>query len=187
MAGLLVCGPAAFLLVGVASYEAYLALTLHKLTEPLIFFAGLASYCTLLIIGLFGSISLDDPASEEAMRQDQALMSEWRDLLTRSWKTEKEDECCSIMSQSSRFNEEEEQSSEEEEEEEMEESDLGFDPATLEMYLSQYDQIKKDAELAKKLQSEEQKARDVHNPFVNEKQVSNDKEVWKIKTFSKET
>ncbi|CEG66752.1 hypothetical protein RMATCC62417_03276 [Rhizopus microsporus] len=187
MAGLLVCGPAAFLLAGVASYEAYLALTLHKLTEPLIFFAGLASYCTLLIIGLFGSISLDDPASEEAMRQDQALMSEWRDLLTRSWKTEKEDECCSIMSQSSRFNEEEEQSSEEEEEDEMEESDLGFDPATLEMYLSQYDQIKKDAELAKKLQSEEQKARDVHNPFVNEKQVSNDKEVWKIKTFSKET
>jgi hypothetical protein len=113
------------------------------------------------------------------------------------------------MSRSSRFNEEEDfapatsmSSSEEDDDDE----ELGFDPDTLEMYLSQYDQIKRDAELAKKLQIEEQKARDENNPFVvedmaigksrssndkgaSEEKIENvttptdDKEEWKIKIF----
>jgi hypothetical protein len=79
----------------------------------------------------------------------------------------------------------------------------------------QYDQIKKDAQLAKQLQIEEQKARDENNPFVVEnmavgkkppvidttaKQVHNmekerdkiitptsaDKEEWKIRVFPRQ-
>lgn len=134
-----------------------------------------------------------DPAEEKAMMQDETIMSEWRDLLTRAWKVTGEDgvttptattssaasifaadnDMLSIMSRSSRFNEEENfapppatgsiSSSSDEDNE-----DLGFDADTLEMYLSQYDQIKKDAELAKQLQIEEQKACDSNNPFVVE-------------------
>ncbi|KAL7334830.1 GTPase activating protein (GAP) for Rho1p, variant 2 [Mucor circinelloides] len=164
-----------------------------------------------------------DADAEMAMMQDESIMSEWRDLLTRAWKVNESDDSdaktistatgaddmVSVMSRSSRFNEEEDfapaasiSSSEEEDEE------LGFDPDTLEMYLSQYDQIKRDAELAKKLQIEEQKARDENNPFVVEdiaigksrgmnnastsKEVDNndnvttptdDKEEWKIRIF----
>jgi hypothetical protein len=130
-----------------------------------------------------------DAAEEKAMMQDETVMSEWRDLLTRAWKVTGEDsttpsssaasifaadnDMSSIMSRSSRFNEEEYfapppatesiSSNDDDEDEE-----LGFDDDTLEMYLSQYDQIKKDAELAKQLQIEEQKTRDSNNPFVVE-------------------
>lgn len=168
-----------------------------------------------------------NPDAEQAMLQDESIMSEWRDLLTRAWKVNEKDEpdtktissaptapaddMASVMSRSSRFNEEEDfnpttnsmSSSEEDEDEE-----LGFDPDTLEMYLSQYDQIKRDAELAKKLQIEEQKARDENNPFVledmsvgrsrslndvaaskrgndaeNVTTPTDDKEEWKIRIF----
>lgn len=163
-----------------------------------------------------------DADVEKTMMQDESIMSEWRDLLTRAWKvndssddsdtktisTAPADDMVSVMSRSSRFNEEEDfapattmSSSEEEDDEE-----LGFDPDTLEMYLSQYDQIKRDAELAKKLQIEEQKARDENNPFVVEDMAvgksrsindkgafeekienvttpTDDKEEWKIKIF----
>lgn len=164
-----------------------------------------------------------DADVEKAMMQDESIMSEWRDLLTRAWKmndssddsdtktisTAHADDISSVMSRSSRFNEEEDfapatsmSSSEEDDDDE----ELGFDPDTLEMYLSQYDQIKRDAELAKKLQIEEQKARDENNPFVvedmavgksrsindkgaSEEKIENittptdDKEEWKIKIF----
>lgn len=166
-----------------------------------------------------------DADAEQAMMQDESIMSEWRDLLTRAWKVNESDDSdtktistataaddmVSVMSRSSRFNEEEDfapaasvSSSEEEDDEE-----LGFDPDTLEMYLSQYDQIKRDAELAKKLQIEEQKARDENNPFVvddlaiskprnistagtskeadgnhdNVTTPTDDKEEWKIRIF----
>lgn len=162
-------------------------------------------------------------ADEEAMMKDETIMSEWRDLLTRAWKTNDEgptssaasifaadNDISSVMSRSSRFDEEENftpsvdsiSSSSDDDEDE----DLGFDPDTLEAYLSQYDQIKKDAQLAKKLQIEEQKARDENNPFVvedmavgtkpplkidsdvadyDEDQVTTptDKEAWKIRVF----
>lgn len=164
-----------------------------------------------------------DSNVEKAMMQDESIMSEWRDLLTRAWKvndssddsdtktisTAPADDRASVMSRSSRFNEEDEDfapdtsvsSSEEDDDEE-----LGFDPDTLEMYLSQYDQIKRDAELAKRLQIEEQKARDENNPFVvedlavgksrsingkgvSEEKIENvttptdEKEEWKIRVF----
>ncbi|GAN05800.1 rho GTPase activator protein [Mucor ambiguus] len=166
-----------------------------------------------------------DADAEKAMMQDESIMSEWRDLLTRAWKVNESDDSdtktistataaddmASVMSRSSRFNEEEDfapaasvSSSEEDEDEE-----LGFDPDTLEMYLSQYDQIKRDAELAKRLQIEEQKARDENNPFVVEDMAigrsrsintgstskeaddnhdnvttpTNEKEEWKIRIF----
>lgn len=152
-----------------------------------------------------------DDATEEAMMKDETIMSEWRDLLTRAWKDDEPSSSSasifaadndSVMSRSSRFNEEEDfapptgsiSSSDEDEDE-----DLGFDPDTLEIFLSQYDQIKKDAQLAKQLQIEEQKARDENNPFVVENMAvgkpSNDdfdddkvttptdKEAWKIRVF----
>ncbi|CAO3689405.1 unnamed protein product [Rhizopus stolonifer] len=150
-----------------SSYEAYLIFALHCIVEPLIVFSGLFSYYTLF--------SIEQPTKKEegpgeAMRQDELFMSEWRDLMTRSWKRTNEED--SIASKASRYDEEEEEQDDSEEED-------GFDPATLEMYLLQYDQIKKDADLAKKLQHEEQKARDVNNPFINEKAADN-KEAWKI-------
>ncbi|KAG1050283.1 hypothetical protein G6F43_007430 [Rhizopus delemar] len=146
---LFVCAPIALLLVGVTSYETYLALSLQSLMEPLFFFFGLFSYYNLLLSGII---------------QQGGYSDIWR---VGSWNTSS----VSIASQSSRF-------SEESGTEDEEEDNFGFDPATLEMYLAQYNQIKKDAELAKQLQQEEQKAVDVNNPFVNEK------EAWKIKTFS---
>lgn len=154
-----------------------------------------------------------DDATEEAIMKDED-MSEWRDLLARSWKDEEPSSSSasifaadndSVMSRSSRFNEEEdfappsENSSSSDEDE-----DLGFDPATLEAYFTQYDkektdQIKRDAELAQKLQIEEQKARDENNPFVVETMAvgkvpidafdddkvttPTDKEAWKIRVF----
>ncbi|KAG2199657.1 hypothetical protein INT47_005182 [Mucor saturninus] len=155
-----------------------------------------------------------DDVTEEAMMKDES-MSEWRDLLARSWKDEEPSSSSSasifaadndsVMSRSSRFNEEEDfappsdgSSSSDEDE------DLGFDPATLEAYFTQYDkektdQIKRDAELAQKLQIEEQKARDENNPFVVETMAvgkapidafdddkvttPTDKEAWKIRVF----
>lgn len=147
---LFVCAPIVLLLVGVTSYETYLALSLQSLMEPLFFFFGLFSYYNLLLSGI--------------IQQQGAYSDIWR---VGSWNTSS----VSIASQSSRF-------SEESGTEDEEEDNFGFDPATLEMYLAQYNQIKKDAELAKQLQQEEQKAVDVNNPFVNEK------EAWKIKTFS---
>jgi hypothetical protein len=175
-----------------------------------------------------------DAATEKEMMQDESIMSEWRDLLTRAWRVTEngetptssaasifaaDNDMSSVMSRSSRFNEEEDfappptgsiSSSDEEDDDE-----LGFDPDALEMYLSQYDQIKKDAQLAKQLQIEEQKARDENNPFVVEnmavgkkppvidttaKQVHNmekerdkiitptsaDKEEWKIRVFPRQ-
>ena len=131
------------------------------------------------------SYPMMDSATEKEMMQDETIMSEWRDLLTRSWKLNEvgekvepssasifaADDNASMISKSSRFDEEEDalqptgsiSSSDDDEDEE-----LGFDPDTLEMYLSQYDQIKKDAQLAKQLQYEEQRARDENNPFLAE-------------------
>lgn len=215
-------------------YEAYLVFTLSSF-EPLVFFIGLASYWGLLYNGLSTEeeistpttptqqpIALDqqvsedediefpnttmDPDAERAMMEDESIMSEWSDLLTRRWKTSSEEsdiktdsditDTASTMSRSSRYNEEEEiqhTSSEEEDEDE----DLGFDPGALEAYLAQYDQIKKDAQLAKELQIAEQKARDVNNPFMANKQEdprqssdsdqlaspSDSKEEWKVRIF----
>lgn len=152
-----------------------------------------------------------DADAEEAMMKDEDIMSVWRDLLTRAWKVSSEesdisnndDDLSSVMSRSSRFNEEENfalstgfSSSDDDEDDE-----LGFDLNTLEMYLSQYDQIKKDAQLAKKLQIEEQMARDENNPFLIEDMAigkscsedhkvdrsktptDTDKEEWKISVF----
>lgn len=154
-----------------------------------------------------------DDNTEEAMMKDETIMSEWRDLLTRAWKGDEPSSSSSasifaadndsVMSRSSRFDEEEDfspppngsiSSSDDDEDE-----DLGFDPHTLEAFLSQYDQIKKDAELAKQLQLEEQKARDENNPFVVENMAigksqvdefdddkvttPTDKEAWKIRVF----
>lgn len=157
-----------------------------------------------------------DDVSEEAMMKDESIMSEWRDLLTRAWKDDEPTSSSasifaadndSVMSRSSRFNEEEDfvpptdsvSSSSSDEDE-----DLGFDPDMLEAYLSEYDQMKKDqiqkdAQLAQKLQIEEQKARDENNPFVVEKMAvgkapvedfdddkvstPTDKEAWKIRVF----
>ncbi|OBZ90374.1 Rho-GTPase-activating protein 5 [Choanephora cucurbitarum] len=189
-------------------YEIYLALNLYSF-EPIFFFVGMASYWNILYkcipehhpmaspdlekMVMIPMQASDEPieddifpnammnaADEEEMMKDESIMSEWRDLLTRSWKTSesdtssgskasasKADDEASIMSKASRFNEEEDLSpSSASSSSSSDDEDLGFDPETLEMYLSQYDQIKKDAELAKKLQSEEQKARDENNPFV---------------------
>jgi hypothetical protein len=153
-----------------------------------------------------------DVDTEEAMMKDEHIMSEWRDLLTRAWKTSQEssvaEDMSSVMSKSSRFNEEDyapstSVGSSDDDDDDDEEEELGFDPNTLEMYLSQYDQIKKDAQLAKKLQIQEQKARDENNPFVIEDmavgkshpqdqntnpKASNDadKEGWKISVFPRQ-
>lgn len=183
-------------------YEAYLVFTLSSF-EPFVFFAGLVSYWGLLYNGLsaeeqaieeetFPETTMN-PEEERAMLEDESIMSEWSDLLTRKWKATDDDakttteDDVSIMSRSSRFNEEEETTSSEEEEDE----DLGFDPETLESYLAQYDQIKKDAQLAKELQLEEQKARDINNPFLVKENTQEDKipssenskEEWKVRIF----
>lgn len=152
-----------------------------------------------------------DADTEREMFEDESIMSEWSDLLTRRWKTSSEEsdiktesaisDTASTMSRASRFDEEEEHfvrhtSSEEDEEEE---DDLGFDPVTLESYLAQYDQIKKDAQLAKELQIAEQKARDQNNPFMVDRKEestkasydddnlaspsSDGKEEWKVRIF----
>lgn len=174
-----------------------------------------------------------DAATEKEMMQDESIMSEWRDLLTRAWKVSEgkekpssssasiiagDGDMSSILSRSSRFNEEEDfapppNGSTSSTDEDDDDEELGFDPDTLEMYLSQYDQIKKDAQLAKQLQEEEQKARDENNPFVVDsmavgkkppainttKQIgmkngrdniitptSADKEEWKIRVFPRQ-
>ncbi|KAI8076434.1 Rho GTPase activation protein [Gilbertella persicaria] len=245
---LLVCASVFMMMLCVIGYEAYLAISFSSF-EPIFFFIGSTCYWNLLYkcLPVYSStndkapvpsepspIEQDteeeifpettmDAAAEEAMMNDESIMSEWRDLLTRSWKlsesdhssgsnttANKADDEASIMSRASRFNEEDDivpsnsaSSSSEEEDE-----DLGFDPETLEMYLSQYDQIKRDAELAKKLQIEEQRARDENNPFVVDtlnvskaKNASSDslktvgdmtttptdnqKEEWKIRVFSR--
>lgn len=260
-AALLICFSILLVTLIVIVYEAYLAVTLVSF-EPLIFFSGLASYWGLLYGNLSANgneeaiakekeekereaIEEDDDedveamypvmdaATEKEMMQDESIMSEWRDLLTRAWKvTEAGDkssssaasiiagdgDMSSILSRSSRFNEEEDfappptgsiSSTDEDDDDE----ELGFDPDTLEMYLSQYDQIKKDAQLAKQLQEEEHKARDENNPFVVDsmavgkkppainttKQIdmkndrdriitptSADKEEWKIRVFPRQ-
>ncbi|KAI9265808.1 Rho GTPase activation protein [Helicostylum pulchrum] len=179
-AALLICVSVLIVTLVVIVYEAYLAVTFVSF-EPLLFFAGLVSYWGLLY---------HRPTSSAA-----SIFAADNDI-------------SSIMSRSSRFDEEENfiptadsiSSSDEDEDE-----DLGFDPDTLEAFLSQYDQIKKDAQLAKKLQIEEQKARDENNPFVvedmavgtkplkidsdvadyDEDQVTTptDKEAWKIRVF----
>ncbi|KAF1799367.1 hypothetical protein FB192DRAFT_1285366, partial [Mucor lusitanicus] len=184
----LICISVLLVTLIIIAYEAYLAFTFCSF-EPYLFFAGLVSYWGLLYKGLPPS-----PPSTPTISTATAA-----------------DDMVSVMSRSSRFNEEEDfapaasvSSSEEEDDEE-----LGFDPDTLEMYLSQYDQIKRDAELAKKLQIEEQKARDENNPFVvddlaiskprnistagtskeadgnhdNVTTPTDDKEEWKIRIF----
>ncbi|KAI7882797.1 Rho GTPase activation protein [Mucor mucedo] len=175
---LLACFSILFVTVAVVIYELYLAATLVSF-EPLMFFTGLASYWGLLYHN-------EEPSSSSSA----SIFAADND---------------SVMSRSSRFNEEEDfappsdgSSSSDEDE------DLGFDPATLEAYFTQYDkektdQIKRDAELAQKLQIEEQKARDENNPFVVETMAvgkapidafdddkvttPTDKEAWKIRVF----
>jgi hypothetical protein len=91
-----------------------------------------------------------DDATEKEMMQDESIMSEWRDLLTRAWRVTEngetptssaasifaaDNDMSSVMSRSSRFNEEEDfappptgsiSSSDEEDDDE-----LGFDPDAL--------------------------------------------------------
>jgi hypothetical protein len=147
-----------------------------------------------------------DTDIEEAMMKDEHIMSEWRDLLTRAWKVSDEEsivdnnDMSSVLSRTSRFNEEDcARPSSVGSSDDGEDDVLGFDSNTLEMYLSQYDQIKKDAPLAKKMQIEEQKARDEDNTFVVEDMAVGrslpeddnnpktptdaDKEEWKINIF----
>jgi hypothetical protein len=152
----------------------------------------------------------EDKEMEEAMLQDETIMSEWRDLLTRAWKVTGErdddattitshsgiiahsDDACSTMSKASRFNEEDDifsSSSSSDDEDE-----FGFDPESIDHYLKE-DQIKTDAMLAQKIQSDEQKEIDRNNPFLNEKkgqpsQTSSptsdqEKEVWKLRVYSR--
>ncbi|KAI8876992.1 Rho GTPase activation protein [Backusella circina FSU 941] len=152
----------------------------------------------------------EDKEMEEAMLQDETIMSEWRDLLTRAWKVTGEhdddattitshsgiishsDDACSTMSKASRFNEEDDifsssGSSDDEEE-------FGFDPESIDHYLKE-DQIKTDAMLAQKIQSDERKNIDRNNPFLNDKQgqpsqpssptSDQEKEVWKLRVYSR--
>ncbi|KAI9359039.1 hypothetical protein BD770DRAFT_64155 [Pilaira anomala] len=142
-----------------------------------------------------------DEETEKAMLKDETIMSEWRDLLTRAWKTNEEGptssaasifaaadtDISSVMSRSSRFDEEENFAvplEEENSSSDDDEADLGFDPETLEAFLSQYDQIKKDAQLAKQLQIEEQKARDENNPFLADVLVNQQKTTTPLKIDS---
>lgn len=200
-------------------YEVYLAVALVSF-EPLVFFTGFVSYWGILghtilsmpikqdTMAVSDIQALEeeedeeeedelytgiDEETEKAMLKDETIMSEWRDLLTRAWKTNEEgptssaasifaadNDISSVMSRSSRFDEEENFAAPVEEnsssDDDDEEEDLGFDPETLEAFLSQYDQIKKDAQLAKQLQIEEQKARDENNPFLADEVLLTEKQ-----------
>jgi hypothetical protein len=150
-------------------------------------------------IWLFDNASVaEDQAAEQAMLQDKEIMAEWRDLLTRSWKTDvghssstqkkvafvpssensliEDTEVSSIATISSRFNEEiqEDHVSQATHDDPSAIAD-DIDPDQLyRMWDRIQQQITEDERLAMKLQKEEEEAeakrkyRDTLNPFLTD-------------------
>ncbi|KAI8381249.1 uncharacterized protein BYT42DRAFT_298899 [Radiomyces spectabilis] len=139
----------------------------------------------------------DHPVEDDAI-PDEEIPSEWRSLLQRSWRTEsisshasthdaisssiwfadraKDDgDLTSMLSMSSRFEEEirDSRTGRQDNEDEGDEDDqdlLDITESELRELIERYEQIHKDAQLAEKIQKEEEEAnkyRDAYNPFLN--------------------
>ncbi|KAI8987364.1 hypothetical protein BDF20DRAFT_832307 [Mycotypha africana] len=128
-----------------------------------------------------------DNVNDPLLLQDKSIMLEWHGLLTRAWRAKCNsndiinqsavsvipdgDDNASILSKCSRFDEEEPSfwstNKDDGEEEEVNLEGLEIDAKTLERYLGIYNQIKNDAQMAQRLQWEEDYARDKHNPFLS--------------------
>jgi hypothetical protein len=153
-------------------------------------------------IWLFDNASIaEDQAAEHAMLQNKEIMAEWRDLLTRSWKTDigtsqkrvafvpssensliEDTEAASILTVSSRFNEEiqdEIVAPNSNNDDEIIADDI--DPDQLyRMWDRIQQQITEDERLALQLQQEEEAAEsrrqhelDTLNPFLNDRKSAN--------------
>lgn len=153
-------------------------------------------------IWLFDNASIaEDQAAEQAMLQDKEIMSEWKDLLTRSWKTDigtsqkkvafvpssensliEDTEAASILTVSSRFNEEIQDdiaTPNSDDDDEVMADDI--DPDQLyRMWDRIQQQITEDEKLALKLQQEEEAAEakrqyelNTLNPFLNDDTSAN--------------
>lgn len=153
-------------------------------------------------IWLFDNASIaEDQAAEHAMLQNKEIMAEWRDLLTRSWKTDigssqkrvafvpssensliEDTEAASILTVSSRFNEEiqdEILTPNSNDDDEIIADDI--DPDQLyRMWDRIQQQITEDERLALQLQQEEEAAEarrqhelDTLNPFLNDHKSAN--------------
>jgi hypothetical protein len=153
-------------------------------------------------IWLFDNASIaEDQAAEQAMLQNKEIMAEWKDLLTRSWKTDigtsqkkvafvpssensliEDTEAASILTVSSRFNEEIQDdllTPNSDDDDEVIADDI--DPDQLyRMWDRIQQQITEDEKLALKLQQEEEAAEakrqyelNTLNPFLNDDTSAN--------------
>lgn len=198
-----------------SSYAIYRLLTVRNMIYTSLFFGSFATIWVMLLQALRTShqeqeeiaiveeeemmnlLSEEDKETEEAMLQDESIMAEWRDLMTRAWRNdvstpqshllsntsdyfpadeEAEDDVdrASMMTVCSRFNEEEHDLSSSSADDEQEGDDLPeVSEEELQRLWQQFQQIQQDKDLAERLQIEEQEAERnrnlTANPFLADK------------------